>query len=194
MTDAAGRALTLGYSGSTLTSVTDLEGRTWTLSYDGSGRLARVTDPALSGVSYSRQFGYDASSNLASHTNRLGKTWAFAYGASGVLSQQTDPDGKQSGATAANNPVAPATGAAMSPTLAQPVGGWPSNVVAAGGSTTPPGPASSTATTRSGGWSPSRGRPTSGRWWATTRPTTRPRTRRTPGRSGSGATTGRATR
>jgi YD repeat-containing protein len=90
-TDSAGRTLTLGYTSGKLTSVTDPESRVWSLSYDGSGRLYRVTDPALSGSSYFTEFLYSTAGNVTTYKNRLGKSWTYTYNASNAFTQQTNP-------------------------------------------------------------------------------------------------------
>lgn len=69
ITDPAGRALTLGYTGANLTSITDVAGRTVTYAYnDGAGNLTDVVDAN-------------------------GGSWHYGYGATHLLTTITDPRG-----------------------------------------------------------------------------------------------------
>jgi YD repeat-containing protein len=97
ITDAASRTLSLGYTGTLLTSITACQSRVWTLGYDSSSRVNSISDPLLSGTTYSRSLSYTSSNNnVASLENRVGKTWQYAYGSgsllTNVLTGTTDPD------------------------------------------------------------------------------------------------------
>ena len=94
VTDPVGRVLTLGYTSGLLTSVTDALGRVRTLSYDANNRVSSISEPLLSGVTFSRGIAYVSSTNanVASLTDRRGKTWGYAYGsANSIFASTTDP-------------------------------------------------------------------------------------------------------
>ncbi len=95
ITDATGRAITLGYTNSMLTSVTDPLSHQWTLSYDGSGNLAHVSWPALNGVTSSVNFGYDSSHDVTSYQDLRGNTSKFSYNSDFSLAWEKDAVGNQ---------------------------------------------------------------------------------------------------
>ncbi|MEY9863623.1 RHS repeat-associated protein [Catenulispora sp. GAS73] len=102
MRDRDGRALTFGYSGGLLTSVTDSGGRKAVLGYDGANRIASLTMPDGRVTGY----GYDGPGRLTSVTDPAGKTTTYAYDADNRLITITDPDGHPQ----VQNAYDPATG------------------------------------------------------------------------------------
>jgi len=86
ITEPAGRALTLAYTGSVLTSVTDPIGRVVHFGYnDGAGNLTDVTDVNGGGTHYT----YDASHRLLTITDPRGATSTNVYDAGGRVTSQT---------------------------------------------------------------------------------------------------------
>jgi RHS repeat-associated protein len=109
ITSASGRALILGYSGTSdtgqVTSVTDPMNRTWTYGYTGSD-LTSVTDPMTNKTSYSYGIGTGNTSpllandlltitkpNAQSGGPDAGDSTAIAYSNAGQVTAQTDPMG-----------------------------------------------------------------------------------------------------
>ncbi len=82
-------ALTMGYAGSDLTSLTDAAGRVTTLGYDLQHRLIRVTDPA--GNPSILAYGFWG--NLASATDQAGQATSYTYTATNKMASLTDPAG-----------------------------------------------------------------------------------------------------
>ncbi len=155
ITDASGRALTLGYSNGRLTHIEDYEGRIWNLSYV-NGRLTAISEPALAGIVYNTSFAYDGGNNVAGIQNRLGSQWVFAYDSANGLVAMSDPYGKGWTFRSARAHIAPGTltpspvGNEPNPLPGAGAGGggsgsdnpqrvWPSDVYGAGGVTDPTG-------------------------------------------------------
>lgn len=107
-----GRAVSYGYTGGLLTSVTDVRGGTTTYSYDASKRLTEITDQnghavvtnaygtngrvtqqqdAEGGIS---TFSWDASTQTSTMTDARGKQWKDVY-SGGVLLKKIDPLGNE---------------------------------------------------------------------------------------------------
>jgi len=87
ITDPAGRALTLGYTGANLTSIADPAGRTVTYGYnDGAGNLTDVTD--ANGGHW--HYGYGANHLVTSITDPRGGMVTNHYDASNRVDWQTD--------------------------------------------------------------------------------------------------------
>jgi len=89
ITDRNGNALTLGYTGVELATLTDAAGRVTTFGYDAQSRVTSVTDPAGRVTA----LGYDATGHLASIVDPAGQTTSFTYNASGWMETKTDPAG-----------------------------------------------------------------------------------------------------
>ena len=86
LTDAYGRQATLGYTGSLLTTVTDPGGRVTTMGYN-NGYLSTVTDPA----GRTTHYNYNGNGRLSSRIDPLNKTIFYAYdAATGRLMSATD--------------------------------------------------------------------------------------------------------
>jgi RHS repeat-associated protein len=100
ISEPAGNHIDLTYTANKLTTITDAVGRAVTLGYDGANRLTQVQDPIGRKVTY----GYDASDRLITITDKIGNTagqtpaehqWHYAYdGSSTHLATITDPDGR----------------------------------------------------------------------------------------------------
>jgi RHS repeat-associated protein len=103
--DRNGNTLTMAYSGSNLTSVTDPAGRAISFSYNSIGYLTRFTDPA----NRFAQFSYDANTNLSSFTDFNGRATHFTYDANHRITQAMDSLGN-----AFATPVYDGTGAVSS--------------------------------------------------------------------------------
>ncbi|GAA4149978.1 hypothetical protein GCM10023068_28050 [Leifsonia shinshuensis] len=105
-----GRALTLTWSGSHVTKVTDSAGRSVSYGYDGASNLSSVTavDGAVTGYGYdsghyittiTKPGGgvttniYDASHRVVTQTDAIGRQTTFAY--NGLTTTTTTPDGSQ---------------------------------------------------------------------------------------------------
>jgi len=97
VSDITGRTITLGYTNSKLTSVTDPLNRQWTLSYDGNGRLAHVYWPLVNGNRYSVNLGYDSNNNVTSYQDMRSNTATFGYSTDGTntLSWEQDAAGNR---------------------------------------------------------------------------------------------------
>ncbi|GAB4373303.1 MAG: hypothetical protein Kow00128_22770 [Deltaproteobacteria bacterium] len=89
ITDRNGNALTLGYSGAVLSSLTDAAGRVTTLGYDAQSRLTTVSDPAGRVTT----LAYDGTGHLSGIIDAAGQTTSFTYNASGWMETKTDPAG-----------------------------------------------------------------------------------------------------
>lgn len=91
---ADGRELGVEYGPSgRVRKITDPALRSWTFGVNGLGQLLSVTYPALAGTSYTRSFTYDANHAILSETDLRGGVWQFAYSSGGRLSSSTDPLG-----------------------------------------------------------------------------------------------------
>ena len=86
-TDPNGNALTIAYTGTVPSAITDTAGRTWTVT-TAAGRITAVTDPAGRSVSY----GYDGLGQLTSVIDAAGATRTYGY-AGGALGVRTDANG-----------------------------------------------------------------------------------------------------
>jgi YD repeat-containing protein len=106
-TDRSGAGVTLAYSGSQVTSVTDAGGRTVTFAYNSAGLLASLTMPNGSTVSYGYTGGL-----LTSVTGLGGGITSYGYNSAGQLTTITDPDGN----VVLTNTYDPATGRVTSQT------------------------------------------------------------------------------
>lgn len=88
--DRNGRGLTLGYTGSTLTTATDSGGRRVDFEHDpASGRLTKLTMPDGRATLY----GYDPAGRLTTVRDPAGATTTYAYNADNRLTSVTDPLG-----------------------------------------------------------------------------------------------------
>lgn len=87
--DKNGNGITLTYTGSDLTRVTDTVGRNIDFAYDANHHITRIDDP----IGRTVQFGYDASGNLTSATDPNGNTTAYSYDAEHQMLSITDPRG-----------------------------------------------------------------------------------------------------
>jgi RHS repeat-associated protein len=87
--DKNGNTITLTYTGSNLTQVTDTAGRNIDFTYDASNRIVSISDPILRTV----QFAYDAGGNLATAQDANGNITHYAYDGSHQLTILTDPRG-----------------------------------------------------------------------------------------------------
>jgi RHS repeat-associated protein len=107
--DQNGNTLSLSYSGTAPSGITDTAGRTWTIQTDGSGRIIAITDPANRTVSYqytgagdlqtvtyplapptTRQYAYDALHELTGITDEDNHTTTYTY-ANGQVASAVDP-------------------------------------------------------------------------------------------------------
>ena len=109
ITDATGRAITLGYTNSKLTSVTDPLNRQWTIGYDGSGNLTSIAWPVVNGAGWARSvgLGYDGNHNITSYQDKRGNTSEFTYSSHNRLLTVQAPLGRNLAITydAADNPT-----------------------------------------------------------------------------------------
>jgi RHS repeat-associated protein len=90
--DPNANAVTLGYTNSLLTSITDASGRKIFLAHDVNGRVTQVTDPNTS-PARTLQYTYDASGNQTGLTDSLGNHTTYSYDAGHRLKQSVDPLG-----------------------------------------------------------------------------------------------------
>ncbi len=89
-TDRSGKGLTLAYTGSNLTSVTDAAGRTATLTYGSTAnRLTKVTLADGRSIAYA----YDSSNRLVSSTGLDGNTTTYTYDTGNRVAKVVAPDG-----------------------------------------------------------------------------------------------------
>ena len=72
-----------------LKSITDPSGRAWSLAYGADGYVNRVTDPL--GRAYT--LAHDAAGNLTAITDPLGRTTTYEYDANHLLTRYTYPGG-----------------------------------------------------------------------------------------------------
>jgi RHS repeat-associated protein len=86
--DQRGNTITMGYTGSRLTSITDTLSGTTTLAHNADGFVTSITDPDGRKVSYTY-----AGRNLATVTDQTGATTSYAYDANANLTSITDPNG-----------------------------------------------------------------------------------------------------
>jgi RHS repeat-associated protein len=86
ITDVYGRITRLGYTGSRLESITDPAGRTTRIEYDPSGFLRTITDNTSRTIYYD----YDGNGRLYSKTDSLNNMVVYAYTSGGKLESATD--------------------------------------------------------------------------------------------------------
>ncbi len=91
VTDPTNRVLSLGYTNGKVSTITDPLNRQWSLSYDANGNLQTVSNPPLSGVTYSTTYSYDASHNITDLQTPRGTHWTFSYNVDGSLAWEKDP-------------------------------------------------------------------------------------------------------
>ena len=84
--DRNNNQLTLSYTGTQLTAITDTVGRQVSLTYHPDGRLATVVGPPSRTVSYT----YDATGRLATVTDARGKLTSYTYEPGGRLERIVD--------------------------------------------------------------------------------------------------------
>ncbi len=87
VTGRGGRVLTLAWSGDRVTSVVDGSGRSVAYGYDGSGNLVSVTDP----VGEVSRYGYDGLHRMVSMTSPAGAVTANTFDDLDRVVTQTDP-------------------------------------------------------------------------------------------------------
>lgn len=87
MKDRNNLGLSLAYSGSTLSTVTDSSGRVFTFTWAG-GLISKVALPDGRSVTYSYTAG-----QLTGVLDRAGKSWVYGYDTGGRLNKVTDPNG-----------------------------------------------------------------------------------------------------
>jgi RHS repeat-associated protein len=90
--DPNGNAVTLSYTGTLLTVVTDAGGRSLSLAYDANGRVTTITDGNAS-PPRTLGYAYDGLGNQVSFTDALGHVTTYAYDATHHLTTVTDPLG-----------------------------------------------------------------------------------------------------
>ena len=95
ITDATGRQITLGYSGSRLISVTDSKGRQWTMNYTSVGDLWYVTEPAVPFAYSYRAFAYNAAHDITQTQDRNNNQAYLGYNADNTLAWERDSLGNQ---------------------------------------------------------------------------------------------------
>jgi RHS repeat-associated protein len=93
--DPNGNVVTINYTGSLPTSVTDDSGRQITITYDANNHISKVTDPAGRTVEY----GYNANGDLTSVTKKdasgtVLSTVSYGYDAVHHMTSFTDANGK----------------------------------------------------------------------------------------------------
>jgi RHS repeat-associated protein len=84
--DRNGNALTLGYSGAALSTLTDAAGRFTTFEYDAQNRITIVMDPAGRVTT----LGYDTNGRLSGITDPESQTTSFTYNANGWMDSKID--------------------------------------------------------------------------------------------------------
>jgi RHS repeat-associated protein len=87
LVDKNNNAVTLGYTGNNLTTITDTVGRVINFAYDTNDCLTNITDPLGRTV----QFAYDANTNLISVTDMRGGLTQFSYDQYHQLTNAVDP-------------------------------------------------------------------------------------------------------
>ena len=87
--DKNGNTISLTYTASKLTQITDTAGRVLTLGYDPSNRLTQITDP----ISRTIQFAYDLNGDLVTATDANGNVTTYTYDASHQILTVVDPRG-----------------------------------------------------------------------------------------------------
>ena len=87
--DKNGNTISLTYTASKLTQITDTAGRVLTLGYDLSNRLTQITDP----ISRTIQFAYDLNGDLVTATDANGNVTTYTYDASHQILTVVDPRG-----------------------------------------------------------------------------------------------------
>jgi RHS repeat-associated protein len=87
--DKNSNTITLNYTGSNLTSITDSAGRTITFTNDVSGRITLITDPIGRTVLYA----YDANGDLITATDPNGNETDYTYDANHQVLTVVDPRG-----------------------------------------------------------------------------------------------------
>lgn len=91
ITDRYGNTLTLGYTGTELSTITDAAGRTVSLSWL-NGHLVEITDPNTLPVR-SITYQYDADFNLIQVTDPMGNTTSYQYNLPFLITQMIDKNG-----------------------------------------------------------------------------------------------------
>lgn len=93
ITDPTGRSSTFGYTGGSMTSVTDPANRVWSLNYDANGNLYQVHKPRINGGDFYMQFGYNANHDITDQSDFRGN-WAHAtYNSDNTVATETDRAG-----------------------------------------------------------------------------------------------------
>ncbi|MBW7838263.1 MAG: T9SS type A sorting domain-containing protein [Chitinophagaceae bacterium] len=89
ITDLNGNFISLGRTGTRITSITNNHGKTISLAYNGKGQLTTVTDAIIS-PSRSWSYAYDAQGNLTSVTDPLGAKEKYTYLLNGPVQTVSD--------------------------------------------------------------------------------------------------------
>ncbi|MCO5284858.1 MAG: T9SS type A sorting domain-containing protein [Chitinophagaceae bacterium] len=89
ITDLNGNFISLGRTGTRITSLTNNHGKTISLAYNGKGQLTTVTD-AITPPSRSWSYTYDAQGNLTSVTDPLGAKEKYTYLLNGPVQTVSD--------------------------------------------------------------------------------------------------------
>lgn len=87
--DENNNAMTFGYTGDTLTTITDASGREAQLTYNADNRIVKITDPGQRSV----EFSYD-SDNLVKVKDEVGFDTTYAYNSDHKLTSITSYDNK----------------------------------------------------------------------------------------------------
>lgn len=89
VTDLNGNFITLGRTGTLITSITNNYGKTISLTYNGKGQLTTVTD-AITSPSRSWSYVYDGQGNLTAVTDPLGAKEKYTYMLNGPVQTVSD--------------------------------------------------------------------------------------------------------
>jgi YD repeat-containing protein len=90
--DRNGNAVTFGFTGGNLTTVTDPAGRTATLAYDTANQLTSIVDPM--GTTHSLSYGSNTLGSVSTQNSKLEtQNWIYTYDDKAYMLTKTDPLG-----------------------------------------------------------------------------------------------------
>jgi RHS repeat-associated protein len=89
--DTNGNTLSLTYTGSSLTRVTDSSGRELVFTYDAAGRIISIADP----IGRTSSYTYDTNGNLIRFSDPMGGEFSYTYDNNHWMTSITNPRGSQ---------------------------------------------------------------------------------------------------